>query len=645
MNLINRSRSLLVLLITAILIFSSAIPVSAEGTSKSIEIRVKVGSTQMKINGEAVKIQAPFLSAGNAMVPLSVFTNTKGFGAKLQLKNNKIITLTYQKHTIVLTLGSKAATIDGKMATLAVAPLNKAGVTMIPIAIVAKSFGATQSNDDATKEIVIKATLVTSTANSGGAGILIDTDAGKSKIGDSYFSWSMNYPTGLVKTEQSPDGDKLIFQDVKKEYFLGVFAEEAKDMLTPDEKWQNMYRYYGETEKTVDKQSVETSDKKYERIITKDKEGFFFEYRGIQANGFFYVIVFGKKATTAAELDKYASQLNSFATTFNKNDNTLKDLTQIIEGFKTFSDADYGLSVKLPKEWKTDDKSSYPYYYTDNAYLYLDVTSLVAGDTLDAWVKRKQQRFEDVFATPYHKVLETKDIIWNGLPAKQLKLSYSYDTESWWEEYEIFAIKGQYRYYTEVAYTENQKSDYSNLLDIVLRSTIVDSSAVEKNFGQITDDFDNSDRTAKVTKTSLKYGYSVTLPQYWTGETKNFEEDRIFYTYGGGEFAIEVWDTNSANLQEFNSSVDQNIQNILSQNPKLKLVENSSVSLAGTPAKKVVLDNMTNDDKHTPNRGIYYYIWKNGKIYYVYADYYLANGSDFILKNIDETLKSLTFTS
>jgi hypothetical protein len=641
---IVRSQSWVAFMLAAVLFFVGIVPISAAESGNRVEIRIKVGSNQMKINGEATKIQPPFQSAGNIMVPLSVFTNTKSLGAKVQLKDNKIITLTYLQHLIILTPGSKSAMIDGKKAALPVAPVSKQGVQMVPLAIIVKTFGATLATDASTKEIVIQAILSSSVDSShAGGGLVIDTDAGKSKIGDSYFGWSMNYPTGLIQTSQSPDGDKLIFSDVKKQYFLGVFVQEAKDERTVDEKRNSIYSYFGETEKAMDKRTVSNGDTTYERIVTKDKSGFFYEYHGIQANGFFYVVVFGKTASSASELDRYSSLLESFRTSFNRSDSTLKDLTQIIEGFKTFTDQDYGLNVKLPKEWKVDDKSSYPWFYTDDAYTFLDVTSLVSGDTLDSWVKRRQLRFEQTFAPAYRKVLELKDVVWNGIPAKALKVSYSYDTETWWEEYEIYAIKGQYRYYTEVAYYDSQKSKYSNLLDIVLRTSKVDFSTVEKNFGQIADDVDNADRTAVVTKTSTKFGYSVTLPKFWTGSKINFDENKVSYTFPGGDLNIEVWD-NIPSLQEFSVYADKDIQKSLSENAKLRLVENSTVPFAGTMAKKVVLEDTTNKDI-IPNRTTAYYIWKDGKIYVISGGYYLANGSDFIIQSLESVYKSFTFVT
>ncbi|WP_239615923.1 stalk domain-containing protein [Cohnella mopanensis] len=637
-----QSKRWLAILIAALLFAMSAIPVSAEESGAKAEIRLKVGSGQMKIDGEAIKIQAPYQSEGNVMVPLSVFTNPKGFGAKVKLKDNKVITLTYLKHVIVLTIGSKSATIDGKQAALAVAPASKQGVTMVPLTVIAKSFEANQSKDASTKEIVIALKAGSNTSGTTNGEASIDSDAGKSKIGDSHYGWSMNYPTGLVQTSQSQDGDSLVFRDVKKEYYLGVFVEEAKNELTADEKRGSIYPYFSETEKVVDKKTViGDKGKAYEKIISKDKKGFFYEYRAFQANDYLYIVVFGKTASSSSELERYTGVLDSFRTDFNRADKTIKDLTQIIEGFKTFKDEDYGLSVELPKEWKTDDKSSYPWYYSDKAYMFMEVTSVVAGDTLDAWVKRRQSRFEETFAPEYRKQLEMKDVTWNGIPAKALKLSYSLDTSNWWEEYEIFAMQGEYRYYTEVAYETSGASRYGNLLETVLRTTKVEFSKVEKNFGEITDDKDMVDRTATVTKTSAKYRYSVTVPQAWNGLKINFDEESIEYSFSGGFFGIAVWD-DTYSFDGVSAGVSEYYQQEQSKRPKMRIVENTVVQFAGETTKRVITEDTANDEM-LPHRTITYFVMKDGKVYQIWGAYYLANGSEYNIKNLEKAMNSFVF--
>jgi len=625
--------------LAAILFALGAIPVQAE--EAKTEIRLKVGSNQMKINGEAVTIQAPYQSAGSVMVPLSVFTNKQGFGAKVQLTDNKGVKLAYGTHAIVFTVNSKTANVDGKKTLLPVAPAVKQGVTMVPLAIFAKSFGATMAKDSSTQELVLKFVPI---AGNNGGGKAIDADAGKSKIGDSYYGWTMNYPTGLSMSDQSQDGGLVIFQDVKKEYYLAVIAEEAKQGLTRDEKRDIIYRYLEETEKVVDKKTVGSGSSAYERIITKDKGGFFYEYRGIQANGYFYTTIYGNHVKSAQELIKSSGILDSFRTSFNRSDASIKDLTRIIDGFKTFTDEDYGLTVKLPKEWKQDTEASVPWYYLEeNVYLYLDVTSVVSGDTLEDWIKRKTTRFEQTFAPAYRKAPEVKSVVWNGIPAKLMKLSYSWDTVAWWEEYEIFATRGDYRYYTELAYETGKVEKAAELLDMALRTMKVDFSAVESNFGEIEDDADNADRSALVTRTSEKYGYKITMPQFWTGEKKNLEEPEAIYSATGVGVGVDYWADETYTLSELSSLVDDYYRDKAAKVSKYKVVEKTTVQFAGFTAIKVIIEDFSNKD-NSPFRGTEYYILKGDKVYNVWGTLYVTNASDFNAKSLEDALNSFAFT-
>lgn len=621
---------------------------AAFAADKAIEIRVKVGSTQMKVNGQASKITAPYAASGTTMIPMAVIT--KGLGAKLSLKDGKVVTLTLGKNKVVFTIGSKSATANGKKISLAAAPVVKNNVTFAPVKIV-ESLGAKTKTDSATKEIVITLAASSPAQNPNGTnnpenpggGSAIDTDAGKSRIGDSYYQWSMNYPTGLIQDTQSESGDVLVFRDVKDEYYLGIFVKPEANALTRDEKRTALYGYMNLSETVLDKKTVTTVTYGYEKMTTKDKDGFFYEYRGLQANGNLYVTVFGKKVAKASELTAYTGLLDSFTPAFNALDPKLKDLTKIKAGFKAFKNEDYGFSVTLPKEWTANEKVSYPSYSTDGAYLYVDVTSAEAGDTLDAWKTRKMKRFEDSFAPDYRKIVQELDISWNGIPAKMVKLSYSYDTELWWEEYEIFAFKGSYRYYIEYAYKASAKSTFEPMLGSTLQSLTVNFATVEGNFGEISDDLDTADRTKLVSKTSTKYRYSLEVPEHWYGAKKDFETDEIEYSFSGGSFSIYVWE-DVDNAQEVYNDLDEFYRKLLSDYPKTKMLENTTVSFAGVTAKKVVIEDKTNDSENTPMRIIYYYAYKDGKIYQVGGSYLLANGSPFVIGQLEAAIASFKFT-
>jgi hypothetical protein len=606
--------------------------------SKGLVLKLKVGSTDMKVNGQSVKIAAPYSAAGTVMVPTAVFI--KGLGAKLTLKNTKVITLTYPKFTVVLTVGSKAATVNGKKLALSAAPVVKSGVTFAPLKVL-ESFGAKVKTDSASKTITVTlAAPAAGTGDGGKGGSVIDSDAGKSKIGDSNYQWSMSYPTGLVQDYQSDDGEILIFRDVKNDYYLGITVSKAEDSLTTDEKRELMYDFMISSETIMDKRTVSTPTHSYEKIVSKGKNGFYFDNRGIQANGYFYVLTFGKKAASMSELAQSSAVLDSFRPVYDRADTALKDLSKIRAGFKTFKNADYGLTLSLPKEWTANEKDySNPYFETEDAYLETNVTSLVAGDTLDAWVQRETSRFKDTYIPEARTVDEPVTLMWNGIPARLVKISYANDLKNFWHNYQLYAIQGSYRYSINFGFASAGKVKYSAMYDSIISSLKVDFSVVEKNFGIITDDTDLADWSQTVTKTSRKFGYSLALPEYWTGIKKDFETEDVQYEFPGGSFTVNVFPDSGADW----SKLDAFFQD-LGNKPDVKILSSTMTTFAGVSAKKVVFEDKSNKDL-SPNVDTSYIIEKNGHLYVLEGWYYLANATDSVKKKLDTVFNSFTFTN
>lgn len=634
---INRSKSWMALLLSVVLFILCALPVSAaEDTAKTFEIRVKVGSNQMKMNGTAIKIQPPFQTAGTTMVPLSVFTNTNGFGSKLQLKNNKIITLTYQKHVIVLTKGSKSATINGKKATLTAAPVDKQGVTMIPLSIIVKTFGAKLSTDAKTKELIIKGTV----AASGDAGSGIDSDSGKSQIGDSYYKWSMNYPTGLVQDYQSETGDWISFSDVKGDYYLAVSVEEAAEQMDSSDKrdWLLEYSEYEET--MVDIKTIQRSTGTFERMVTKSDDGFFYEYRGIQANGNFYVLIFGKKAKSAAELETNSGLIDSFKLSFTSTNKSLKDLARIKDGKIAFENSDYGLKLQLPKDWRANKGLSNPYFSgPDRSYLMLEVSSINDGDSLDKWVERKLQLIKDTKLETYYKISEISDISWNGVPAKLVKLSHSMDTETWWDEYEVYAVNGKHKYYVDFSFLQEYKDEVVAVVDEVLNGMKIDFAHVEKTFGEIPDSSD-IDITAMVTKTNKTYGYSLTMPKYWTKGITNMESEELYFTGIGMDLSVAVDEDEDASISDYEEMLEMYYE---SEDSTTIIDSKSTVTFAGVTASKILLS--TTEDTSPQLHTTVYILKYNDSIYVVQGEINDTFASDLNRKQLEDAMNSFKFTN
>jgi hypothetical protein len=633
---IHRSKSWVAILLTAILLILCALPVSAAEEAVPLEIRVKVGSDQMKIDGVALKIQPPYQTSGTTMVPLSVFTNTKGFGAKLQLKDNKIITLTYQKHIIILTQGSKSASIDGKKVTLTVAPVVKQGVTMVPLKILVNAFGAQLSSDATTKELIIRGT-VASSGSSEDKGTSIDPDSGKSQIGDSYYKWSMNYPTGLVQDYQSEKGDWISFKDVKGDYYLAVSVEEAEEPLDTDDKRDLLSGYSDEDETLVDTKTIKHPAGIFEQMIMKSTDGFFYEYRGIQSNGYFYIFIFGKKAKAASELSANSALVDSFKPSYNAASQAIKDLARIKNGKITFENEDYGLKLQLPKDWTSDKRSAGPYYSgPDDSYLLLTVDSISEGDTLDNWVKRRLQMLSDFKTNIYYTKPEISTIMWNGIPARLVTYSHSYDTVNWWDEYEVYAFNGAHKYYVDFAYLQEDKDDVKTVVDQLLHGMKIDFAHVEKSFGQIPDLYD-VDMTATVTKTNKTYGYRLTLPKYWTKGVTDLESDELDFNGFGVGLVVTIDEESSfTEIQEY-------LEEAYKSMGTLQVDSKLNVTYAGVKAIKYLISST----KKSSNQGhaTIYILEKNKMVYMVVGELDDTFASELNRKQLENALNSFQFTN
>ena len=142
----------LVCLLTALCMVIALLPAVAGASAAPLEIKLSIGSPTLTVNGVISTIEKPFQVNGTTLVPLSVIT--KAFGAGLKLDHNKVITLTYNKTSVILTIGSNVVKVNGAASTLAAIDESDQRYTMVPLRVIVSSFGATINA--AGKQITIK---------------------------------------------------------------------------------------------------------------------------------------------------------------------------------------------------------------------------------------------------------------------------------------------------------------------------------------------------------------------------------------------------------------------------------------------------------------------------------------------------------
>lgn len=629
------------ILLPALLVFM-LIPLSvfAADADNKVEVRLKAGSKTVKINGKASMVEAPFVAKGTTMVPLKVITNA--FGAGLKLENGNIITLTYNNRKVVLTFGNKTVKVNGAAKTVAVAPVVVKGSTMVPLRIIVEAFGAKITADSVTKETVI---IGDRAQSSGTGGTSIDTDYGKTKVGDSYQKWTLNYPAGLVQVEQSDNGDYVRWADTadtaKVAAQVNVITEPVgEDKLTIEEQRDILYGYYYQDEITVDKRTITVSGLTFEKLVTYTKQSkMYYEYRGIQLDDTYYIVIVGANGTDKSVLNSYETLLNSFTPSFNQSDKTIKDITKVKDGYVTFKDADYGLTVKLPTDWSSDPESTTPWYANETDAFGFSFSSLTEGDTLENAAARREARIrEDVIGANIRNFATAPVQLQDG---NALMLSYelSYGEDDWFTIHEIYFISGNYRYLLDYIYPSSNSAKSNPVFKQVVASVDIDTAFIEKSFGLIEDDEEWADRSKKVTKRSAEFGYSIDIPAYWYGVRNNFNEDDVYYTFKAGEMNIFESEKSAASIVPALSGV-VNIPENVSQGMTVK--ESSTVTINGKTAYKVVL-HASKPKEGLPSSQIFYvFDTAEGSLTFTFVIYDIY-ATDSNLKLINDAAQSIRF--
>ena len=116
---------------------------------------LQIGSRNATIDGKSVLLDTePILRDNTTLVPLRFISDV--FGAEIQWNNAlKVITLHYKSYMIQLQIDSKIVTVNRKIKKLNTAPIIKDNRTLVPIRFISETFGAKIKWADATKTITL----------------------------------------------------------------------------------------------------------------------------------------------------------------------------------------------------------------------------------------------------------------------------------------------------------------------------------------------------------------------------------------------------------------------------------------------------------------------------------------------------------
>lgn len=541
-----------------------------------LKLSITVGSTAATVNGKPVVIPKPYAENGTVMVPLGVFK--KAFGSTVSLDGDDVVKVMYGPHTGAMTIGSTTAWKDGVKIKLAAPPRMVSGVLMVPLRFVAGVLGARIAAEEGGSLLV---TLAPSEEEGNGTESGIDSDVGKTRIGNSYFKWSMNYPPGLVVGDSGGNESVATFTSAENAYYLEVHASPLEVPADLEALLENLVRSSEEGGETVlDREVIPEAAVPYARTVSKDSSGALWEGRQYYAGGRLYeVYLTDDNAANYKDLDKYAGLLDSFRPTFNAADKSIRDLSTVKNGLREGYNEDFGIALQVPADWNMDDQHLY-YESKQGSYLRVKVSSAPAGSTLAGWSQELASQIRDSYVPDAFTIKDSIAGKVSGEPVLINEIGLN-PGNGWSTEYQILLQKNGYRYYFEYVTPPGQDGDKARFKD-VLNSIDIDFGLIKENFGRLaTDDYALLSKKS-VTKSSKAYAYSIDIPRLWTPYQDLFESQTVEYRFTGGRFQIYV--NPDVTMEYAVSQLQSYYQNSKKdpKGPQVKSVEESS--FAGVPA-------------------------------------------------------------
>lgn len=471
-------------------------------------------------------------------------------------------------------------------------------------------------------------------------GSYIDSDRGKTLIGDSHFGWSMKYPAGLIKSRQSDDGNSVVFTDAKGEFALSVSVEEKQsEDLSPVGLLRKAAEKSGDI--LLEKQYVEQGDRSYARIVGKTSSGSYYQTRAFLKGGnIYYVILFVQNEEhykNSFKQNMVVDLLDSFRLSFDGKDDALKDISVFKDGDTSHTN-EYGLTFELPSDWTEYTYSDMPSFFNkdDTIEASVRVTSASSGDTLDAWTGREQKRFLDSYVESSRKAGNWNEFELNdGTAAKENRFSSTIGDE-WEVRHSIYFIKDKYKYAVDIWFAEKDEgSELEQFLRKFKTSLSVSKDDMNTSLGVIQDEDELLDPDRLVTIRNAKYKFSVQVPETWDNLSYVMEEEGVSFMFTGGGFDIAADDRSS--LEDVVKELQQSYKKSMENDSELTMTLTDHAT-AGQPGKKF---EATNKSKKGPYQETVYVFAKNGIVYSVTLRLYDAAHTQSNERRLNKTLGSI----
>jgi len=523
---VNKRKLTISILIIISIIITCFINTYAADTDK-LTIELKVGSNVGKINGISSKVEKPYVSNKTIMVPLSWFTNA--IGAELNQKADKKIEIIYGDMNAEVKIGSISYTANSATFKSTVAPVVKNGSTMVPLEFLSKNFPITVKSD--IKKGNIKIVLEDDGALSDLS--FLTGGISSAKLGNSYYGWSINVPTGSRIVSNSFKSDTIGITNESRSLYFEISVESKKDR-TLSELYNDVLYSSSMRESKLDlKASIPYFQ--YTRLSEYEES---LRVKVFEKGEYFYYVTINSydSSVTPEKLisDKYFDNIvSSFDLNYKGNVRGVEDISKIKDGQVSFynyvslnSETKYlPWLMKIPVKWNQILANSDPLTTKlgiDSQHsMQITMNTLDENGSLEQYVEDIKNKYDKYFDPKKYSFISSDIETVANTEAQTLKFSIK-EADKVYIIDELYFDKDGFVYEISIKLPENEyeksKAEFIDTLNKMTFYTIDESKYqkdlekyksknLEARVSQQDEDFDYLNKT---------YNWSAKIPGYWT---------------------------------------------------------------------------------------------------------------------------------
>ncbi|EPR13366.1 stalk domain-containing protein [Ruminiclostridium papyrosolvens] len=580
-------KKLFLLFSVIVCLFLSSVSVFAaddlldEYTSTVITVSFKTGTGSYTVNGKTVKAEASAVVQGKTFVPVKVITDALGASYTPDLKK-KTAVIKYNDVEIKITDKNKEAVIAGKKTKMDAAPYIKNSSFMATVTFLADVFGADLTNSGG------KVTFRKEIANPNSIkdfGTLIK-NTNKTKVGDSYYKWSMKLPRELTLNSRTFNGDNNFFLSQDASYGISIAIKDKDKDSTLEDKQQNL-REEAEDSTLIDYGIYESNGVEYAEIVYKDSDLTFVK-RVYMTNTKEFLLLMLLDNDKSYLDNKYQDLLDSFQFKFSKDGST-EDLSDVsATGYRKYQDTQLKWSAKILPYWSEyKDENIHNEVQFDGLFgenFSIKIYSLDKGETLDSITSSAIKSYERDYNPEMFKFESQESAVIGGVKCNKLYYKYTRLDKT---KYgcDIFFVDKNYKY---VLCYELPEESYNDSNKRMMVEGMVNSFRFEqldlKATGKLMDP--SQITTSTKTRTIEEDYYSFKLPSGWKTSQDNTDDNKKYYSSNGDlSLSISTAELQTSSTDAF-EGLDQYFNSLLNKN--LKLESKAAINEKGTFGYKYV---------------------------------------------------------